>query len=56
MRAIDVLNAVNPIGCWTDEEILRQEEDERPPVWNGFEGRDNWTEADALNALFKRLS
>jgi hypothetical protein len=53
-----LLSAMSPWGTLDDKELIENEDEDGDamPIWDGFNGREEWTPVDTVNALMERLS
>ena len=53
-----LLSSMSPWGTLDDKELIENEDEDGDamPIWDGFNGREEWTPVDTVNALMERLS
>ena len=53
-----LLSSMSPWGTLDDKELIVNEDEDGDawPIWYGFNGREEWTPVDTVNALMERLS
>lgn len=53
-----LLSSMSPWGTLDDKELIENEDEDGDamPIWDGFNGREEWTPVDAVNALMERIS